>query len=31
VIAQVINVTWTLIIAWLLFGGVVVPAPDLGQ
>jgi uncharacterized membrane protein YadS len=28
-LAQAINVVWTLLIAWLLFGGVIVPAPDL--
>jgi len=27
--AQVLNVIWTLVIAWLLFGGVLFPAPDL--
>jgi uncharacterized integral membrane protein (TIGR00698 family) len=31
VMAQALNVVWTLVVAWLLFGGVVVPAPDLGQ
>jgi hypothetical protein len=28
-IAQALNVVWTLAIAWLLFGGVVLPAPSL--
>lgn len=27
--AQALNVIWTLVIAWLLFGGVLFPAPDL--
>ena len=27
--AQLLNVVWTLVIAWLLFGGVLFPAPDL--
>jgi hypothetical protein len=29
VIAQTFNVVWTLILAWLLFGGVLFPAPDI--
>lgn len=29
VIAQALNVVWTLVIAWLLFGGILFPAPDL--
>ena len=28
-IAQALNVLWTLAIAWLLFGGVVLPVPPL--
>ena len=28
-IAQALNVVWTLVVAWLLFGGVLFPAPDL--
>jgi uncharacterized membrane protein YadS len=28
-IAQALNVVWTLLIAWILFGGVVLPAPAL--
>lgn len=28
-IAQAINVVWTLVVAWLLFGGILFPAPDL--
>ena len=28
-IAQALNVVWTLIVAWLLFGGILFPAPDL--
>ncbi len=28
-IAQGLNVVWTLIVAWLLFGGVIFPAPEL--
>jgi uncharacterized integral membrane protein (TIGR00698 family) len=26
--AQTVNVLWTLVLAWLIFGGVVMPAPD---
>ena len=29
VLAQTLNVIWTLVIAWMLFGGVLFPAPDL--
>lgn len=29
VIAQTFNVIWTLILAWLLFGGVIFPAPNI--
>jgi uncharacterized integral membrane protein (TIGR00698 family) len=29
VLAQALNVVWTLIVAWLLFGGVWFPAPEL--
>lgn len=29
VLAQALNVIWTLVIAWMLFGGVLFPAPDL--
>jgi len=29
VIAQTFNVIWTLILAWLLFGGVLFPVPDI--
>jgi uncharacterized membrane protein YadS len=29
VLAQSVNVIWTLAIAWLLFGGVLFPAPEL--
>ena len=29
VLAQTLNVIWTLAIAWMLFGGVLFPAPDL--
>jgi uncharacterized membrane protein YadS len=28
-LAQLLNVVWTLAIAWLLFGGVLFPAPEL--
>lgn len=28
-IAQGLNVVWTLIVAWLLFGGIIFPAPEL--
>lgn len=28
-IAQMLNVVWTLVIAWLLFGGILLPAPAL--
>ncbi len=28
-LAQAVNVFWTLVVAWLLFGGVVMPAPAL--
>ena len=28
-ITQALNVVWTLVVAWLLFGGVLFPAPDL--
>jgi uncharacterized integral membrane protein (TIGR00698 family) len=28
-LAQALNVVWTLAIAWLLFGGILFPAPDL--
>ena len=29
VIAQAFNVIWTLLLAWLLFGGIICPAPDI--
>lgn len=29
VLAQAFNVVWTLLLAWLLFGGVLFPVPDL--
>ena len=29
ILAQIINVAWTLAIAWLLFGGVLFEAPEL--
>jgi uncharacterized membrane protein YadS len=28
-LAQLLNVLWTLVVAWLLFGGVLFPAPAL--
>jgi uncharacterized membrane protein YadS len=27
--AQIINILWTLLLAWLLFGGVIFPVPDI--
>jgi hypothetical protein len=27
--AQAFNVVWTLLLAWLLFGGVLLPQPDI--
>lgn len=27
--AQIINIVWTLILAWLIFGGVIFPVPDI--
>jgi uncharacterized integral membrane protein (TIGR00698 family) len=27
--AQVVNVAWTLLLAWLIFGGVIFPVPDI--
>jgi uncharacterized membrane protein YadS len=29
VAAQVVNIFWTLLLAWLLFGGVIFPVPDI--
>jgi uncharacterized membrane protein YadS len=27
--AQVVNIVWTLLLAWLIFGGVIFPVPDI--
>jgi uncharacterized membrane protein YadS len=27
--AQAVNVLWTLLLAWLIFGGVIFPVPDI--
>jgi hypothetical protein len=27
--AQAVNIVWTLLLAWLIFGGVLFPVPDI--
>ena len=29
IVAQAVNVVWTLILAYLLFGGIIFPVPDI--